>query len=395
MTNELRILMYTVYLPRQTDGASRSAHALVEAIGRHGVDVQLCTTDFAWTPLEAEAARRARLPIFHALGGHPLELSPGLASYLAAQVGRMDVVHFRGIFSICTAWGAALCRLKGIPYLISPLGNIVPSWKDRKSVNSGIFKFAYYHLIASRLVRAAYRVVCASVTEKQQWESLIDPRKLLVIPNGVGEQDFQPGSQLSEVLTRLGIPGKRYFLFLGYLSWVKGLDFLLRVWDRFSKAHPETVLVVAGGSDLDPAYGAQLRLSARTAGLPGSVIFPGPVSGEFKRGLLQNAIAVLLPSVRESFGNVVLESLAAGTPVLASQATPWSGLESGRVGRWIPASEEAWGIAMHDQASAQDPAGAERCRSWARDNFSWDSVALKYISLYEDAAARRPTEERS
>ena len=64
-------------------------------------------------------------------------------------------------------------------------------------------------------------------------------------------------------------------------------------------------------------------------------MFIGPVQGEQKEALYANAYLTVLPSHAESFGNVVMESLAQGTPVVASTNAPWQVLETERAGSWV------------------------------------------------------------
>jgi glycosyltransferase involved in cell wall biosynthesis len=70
-------------------------------------------------------------------------------------------------------------------------------------------------------------------------------------------------------------------------------------------------------------------------GLTDKVRFVGSVEGESKQQLYADAHLLILPSHSENFGNVVIESLAQGTPVIASIHTPWQVLDEERTGRWV------------------------------------------------------------
>lgn len=75
-------------------------------------------------------------------------------------------------------------------------------------------------------------------------------------------------------------------------------------------------------------------------GLSDKVEFLGLVTGDEKNRLYAGAKCLLLMSKSENFGNVIVESLAQGTPVIASWGTPWKLLEEKRIGWWIEAKAE-------------------------------------------------------
>ncbi len=125
-------------------------------------------------------------------------------------------------------------------------------------------------------------------------------------------------------------PGN-YFLFIGRLHPKKAVDNLIRAAAK-SEAflNSKYELMIAGKGK--PEYEARLRSLVSELGLEQRVRFVGQVEGAEKGRLLANARFTFMPSHSENFGIVVLESLAQGTPVVASHHTPWSSLETEKVG---------------------------------------------------------------
>ena len=114
---------------------------------------------------------------------------------------------------------------------------------------------------------------------------------------------------------------------------------------------------------------------------------PGVIRGEFKNALLQQSKCLLLPSYFESFGNVVLEALASGTPVIASIGTPWKSLEENDFGRWLPWDVKAWVEAIasiSEGESYHTDNFSKRSKKWVKDNFNWYNISDKYIDLYRE-----------
>ncbi|HRI59893.1 MAG TPA: glycosyltransferase, partial [Saprospiraceae bacterium] len=137
-----------------------------------------------------------------------------------------------------------------------------------------------------------------------------------------------------------------YLLYVGRIHPVKALDNLLdalALSKQFSDS--EFVLKIAGEDATD--YGVHLKKKAEGLGLQHKVHFLGQIEGAQKQRLYANAHFTVLPSHTENFGNVVIESLAQATPVIASRGTPWQMLETEQAGFWVPNDPENLAIAIN------------------------------------------------
>lgn len=129
-------------------------------------------------------------------------------------------------------------------------------------------------------------------------------------------------------------PKEKYLLFVGRLHPIKGIDFLLKgiaKTTEFLKSDYQLKIV----GDGEKAYVRSLKQLIDALGISHKVSFLGRVEGQAKNQLFANAYFLILPSLTENFGNVVLESLNQGTPVIASKGTPWQILEENKVGFWV------------------------------------------------------------
>lgn len=384
----MRLLLLSSYLPDPVDGESTSARALVRGLRARGVEVTVCTTDRGWPPGEREKARAEQVHLFHSFIARPLEYAPGLLAFLLRKLKSFEVVHFRGVFSLGLLLGAFLARRRGRPYVISPMGNRIPFWPERQKIRRGTGKYLFFKLLAQGALKGANRVVCASDLEMAILRRQLGSSNLMWIPNGVDLRAYQSPQDRGLLEERWGIgPEKEIFLFLGRLSPEKALEFLLEAWKGVATHRPEGILVLTGGDDSHPGYAVELRGRAQALGLNGRVLWLGPVKDEGKVALLQHSVCLVLPSYYESFGNVVLEALAAGTPVLASQGTSWECLEALGLGRWLPWDRQLWAGAMLG-AAAVGPAFkkyfAPRSRQWVAANFSWEVAADRYLRVYRE-----------
>jgi len=377
------------------DGASVSGRNLVRELRKSGCDVTVCTTDLGW-PRNLIGNNRDDYCIFHAHFSHILEIAPGSIAFFSTEMRYFDVVHFRGLYSLSTIIGSFFARRLGKPYIISPVGDRIPSWKERRAVSNGWIKYIYSRLLIRPTLSGAARIECASEMERDQIlvQLTIPGGKIGVIPNGVDIASYAIPAARTLLETKLGIkPGTTPFLYLGRLSKEKALEFLVVVWEKVIRQRKDSVLVIAGGNEINKEYIELLQGLVRSSWFSNSVLFPGSVSGELKNALLQHSCCLLLPSHRESFGNVVLEALASGTPVLASEGTPWKCLPANGLGHWLPWEADIWAKVMIEQGDRWKLVLGGRTLTapqWVIENFSWEHVAARYAAVYRQAVKLSP-----
>ena len=390
----MKLLIYSLYQPDFVDGASVSARALTQRFRDAGIDVSIWTTDIGWRKDQIPLDPCPHLRVYHACFSHSLEIAPKLFWHFCRQLRCYDLVHFRGIFSLGTCLGAFAARSLGCPYVISPLGNWPPLWKDRATVRRGTAKVLFFRLLCKQALEGASRVVCASEAERDCVQQVLPPARAISIPNGIDIADHASVLSRHDLFHRLGVPPDTHlFLFLGRLAPEKGLQFLLKAWEKTAMRLPDARLIIAGDASLNGAFERPLRLAVAKLTRPDTVTLPGAITGALKHSLLRHSCCLLLPSHRESFGNVVLEALSVGTPVLASVGTPWSSLESTGLGKWLPWDEDLWSdsmLAMAEIPSAARVQISSRSRQWVAANYSWDATAREYIRTYEEVLRANP-----
>ena len=174
------------------------------------------------------------------------------------------------------------------------------------------------------LVGNCQRVIAATEREKEELISHYDasPETITVIPCGVNLDLFQP---VDRVVARrqLGFDGNNIVLFVGRVEPLKGIDKLL-VAMSYLDDRQRARLVVIGGDGYQPEVERLQRLSQELR-IEDSVTFIGTVAQEDLSRYYSAADICVIPSYYESFGLVALESLACGTPIVATRV---GGIES-------------------------------------------------------------------
>jgi glycosyltransferase involved in cell wall biosynthesis len=113
------------------------------------------------------------------------------------------------------------------------------------------------------------------------------------------------------------------------------------------------------------------------------VRFLGYVVGERKRALLQQADVYAAPSHMESYGLAIVEALASGCPVVATNGTPWEELDSYRAGRWVAPDRTAFRDAIRAVVGRGRATFERGARALATEH-SWERRAREMVAAYED-----------
>jgi glycosyltransferase involved in cell wall biosynthesis len=201
------------------------------------------------------------------------------------------------------------------------------------------------------------------------------------LPNFVPDRDSLPAAASSNEFA-----DRPYFLYVGRLEAIKGVQTLLPV---FARLGGEAELLVAGTGSIEPS----LRVMAPAQG----VRFLGHQPMTVLRRLYQDAIAAIVPSLsHEVFPLVVLEALREGTPVLVRNrgALPEMARASG--GGWVWSHERE--LVTQIRTLLADPAlrnqlGAQG-EAHLRTNWSTKAHLDRYLRLISDLAIRKCTSLR-
>lgn len=359
------------YVPAWRHGGPILAvHGLCKALAARGHAVTVFTTDVHGdgrldVPLgEPVAVDGVEVRYFPAVLPRPY-WSSAMGAALAERTAGFDVVHLHSVFLWPTSAAARAAERADVPYVLSPRGMLVPELIARRG---RLRKLAWMLLAGRRTLERAAALHVTSELEAEEAARLGLPLPpMYVIPNGV---DLAPNGT--------GPQREPFLLFLGRVSWKKGLDRLIP-----ALAHvPGAVLKIAGNDE--EGLRPELERLAAGAGVAGRVEILGPVHGEEKDRLLRRASLLVLPSRSENFGNVVLEAMAAGCPVAVTPEVGLAGTvrETG-AGIVVPGEPAQLGGALRDLLA--DPARREEMGHRGRaaaERFGWAEVAREMEEMY-------------
>jgi glycosyltransferase involved in cell wall biosynthesis len=167
---------------------------------------------------------------------------------------------------------------------------------------------------------------------------------------------------------------------MGRIHKVKGFDILIKSFYEALKFDENMILLIAGKDD---GFKSELKKLRKVLNLKNRVFFVGDLYSENKVDFLSNADLFVLPSHTENFGIVYAESLATGTPIIASTNTPWSIVEEYDCGKWVENNVDETTKAMKEILLKDRETMRINSKKLAQE-FDWKNIAKEFKNLFEE-----------
>ena len=296
------------------------------------------------------------------------------------DIKQADIVQIQAIFSTPTPISLFFATLFKKPILLSPRGSFC-GW----GLNQGSrFKSLWTKLFISPFNSSIYwHATCQQ--EKDDIVKQFPDARVFIIPNGIDIKAFSYVNFLSkeaylQKYTEQTITPSKIIVSMGRLHKVKGFDILINSFVTILNTYTDAVLLIAGK---DVGEKAALELLIKAHSLSKQVFFVDEISGQDKVDFLANADLFVLPSHTENFGNVYIESLAAGTPIVASTNTPWQDVEVANCGKWVANTVKDTSTAML-KLLIQDRELMRINTKAMANNYEWQNIAIKFKETFEE-----------
>ena len=366
------LLSADCFYPAQLGGPSNAIYWQARALTQAGYDVTVVATSHhlppfmptnQWLTLDCGRVIYTKNPHFYAPLGH--------IWYGWHSIRKADVVHVNSLFYPASLSWVILSRLCGKPVVWSPHGEVSPSALT----------------IRPRLKRLLLWIM-------NGFRSSVVFHATSLMEAGHIQLQFGSNVRVVTIHNRMTLPKPvvttgsitPYLLFIGRLHPIKAIDRLLEALGQSQVFRKSDYKLIIAGPIVDKTYGQTLIELVNRLQLSQKVSWIGQIIGEQKEILYANARLTILPSHTENFGNVVIESLAQGTPVVASTQTPWQLLETERAGSWVnndPTSLQTVIDAYMTMPMADYQGYRKRAIELARQQFDNQCGALEWKRLYE------------
>ena len=377
--SDLRIALFSGNYNYVRDGANQALNRLVAYLLRQGATVRVYspTTE---SPAFEPAGDLISLPSVSIPGRAEYRLSTGLPSSVRADLAEFDpnIVHISSP-DIAAHRAVSWARRRKIP--------VVASVHTRFETYLSYYNLEFFEPLIRAIMRRIYRRCDALLVPAQSTAAVLRAQRMNKLiymwTRGVDREQFNPGRRDIEWRRSLGVADHELaVMFLGRLVLEKGLDVFAETVDLLvQRKVPHRPLVIGDG----PARN-WFEQHMPTG------IFVGQLVGSDLARAVASSDVFLNPSVTEAFGNVTLEAMACGLPVVAAAATGATNLvRDGETGMLVePGDVEGFAEALETYARKPDlrrqhgEAGLEYARTQ-----DWDEINGAVLKTYLRVIERR------
>jgi glycosyltransferase involved in cell wall biosynthesis len=227
--------------------------------------------------------------------------------------------------------------------------------------------------------RAAHMITVAGALKTYLRDMGVADERVTVLRNGVDLAFFHPAEDRDALRDRLGFAGRSVLLSVGHLIERKGHHLAIEAMRDL----PDKMLVIAGDGHEETA----LRADVERWGLGDRVVFAGRLGQEALREHYQAADALVLASSREGWANVLLESMACGTPVVATPVDGTPEVVADNAGGQLTADRTASAIVEAVRRLFGDLPARTATRRYA-EKFSWDDTSQGQRDIFRRAVGQ-------
>lgn len=289
-------------------GPTMSVSMLSEQLLKAGVEVEVYTTtangktELPVIPNQTVVIDGVTVTYFKRLTKDHSHFSPALLKRLWNNARSFDLVHIHAWWNLVSVFSCLVALLRGVPVVLSARGTLSSYSFQNKNIGP---KWLIHHLLGKKLMDRC-DVHVTSQREKIAMENLIHPKSITVLPNFVKlpVKKLYPENPDADHLR---------LLFFSRVEEKKGLDIL---FNALALVKEPFHLTIAG--DGNEEYIKYLKTIAANNYLDEKITWAG-FQSENKFDVLHNHDLFVLPSHDENFGNVVIECLSTGTPVLITK----------------------------------------------------------------------------
>ena len=342
----MKILHVTHKMDPKTGGVSQAVLNIVEGLSELGVKNEVLSLD---SPLDISIGISTHpVGTGRQLWGYSKKLRPWLISNLP----NYDIVIIHGMWLyysfITNKIGKQLKQNGDSRYrdwtkfriFLMPHGMLDPYFQKAKGRRlKSIRNNLYWKIIEQNIVNNVDGILFTCREENilaRQTFKQYNPKRELVVGLGVKKPPAYDPKMEEEFIKKCPkLSGKvPYILFLSRIHPKKGVDMLIRAYEKISQKsqeHSKFPKLVIAGPGLESLYGLEMqKMVNNSPTIRNSVFFPGMLTGNAKWGAFYNSSFFVLPSHQENFGIAVVEAMACGkSVVLTRQVNIWREIVDG------------------------------------------------------------------
>lgn len=294
------------------------------------------------------------------------------------DIKEADIIHIQAVFNTPVIASLFFAVFFKKPILLSPRGSF---GKWSLTQGSSLKSFWLKYLIKPFAKKIVWHAT--SLQEEKEILDIFKNAKTVVIPNGIKFPQRELNYKQEKLLQVFNIQSQRInklIISMGRIHKKKRFDILILSFKKILKKYPNSFLLIAGKDEGERSSLEKLIIKEN---LINNTFFIGEVQGKVKVEFYTHADVFVLPSENENFGNVYAESLACGTPIVASLNTPWEEIEKAQCGKWVANTVDATSDAVLELLKQNKQELSLNAKKYIK-KYAWESVAKKFNNCYEE-----------
>lgn len=375
-------------------GVVRAAEGMATSLVASGHQVTVLTTDaLDQTTRSIEATEET-------IDGVRIFRRPNLSTRLRGQLNlstprsmkrtavailpTVDILHVHEFRTVENLLVTPVAQALGIPIVLSPHGTL------NMSTGRGRLKAAWDRLLSPAVAQGIDHVIALTETElnevRETWARFgkrQKPTKFGVVPNGVHLKEFIELPPADGFRHRYGLGDAPTVLFLGRLQARKGVDVLVRAFQRAKVEHARLLIV-------GPDEGMLSQLRALAAG-DSRIVCTGYLGSDERLKALAASDVFALPARGEGLSLALLEALAAGMPALISPGCNMPEVETAGAGFVADATTDAVAVKLRGLLVDADLRArmGMAARQLVAEKYTWERVAMQLELVYQEVQHSR------
>ena len=299
------------------------------------------------------------------------------------------------IFDVHDLHGWQLKKIIKKPYVVQVPSTYSEAWEKLKMNSSFHFNSAYIlsfvgSLILPKVQKSISKnsnkviAICENTKDWLVKDYDITEEKITVIPAGIDVNRFNPSNDGKRWRKKLNITDKKVVLCMAKLTYLKGIHYLIEAFKKISDQYKDTMLIIAGSGN--KAEEKRLRNLVVSLAIKDKVIFTGWVNYSDAPYLHAASDVFVHPSLLEGTPLVILEAMATGKPVIATNIAGVPDMitdgidgflvEEKNVGQIV----EKLSVLLDDEVLCRKI--GENARKKVEEKFSWDTIAEQILGVY-------------
>jgi glycosyltransferase involved in cell wall biosynthesis len=383
--NPIKILHNTTTIGKTSFGIGQISVSLAQAqyALKHDVSIWCLDNDenIRWASRK-HGFPAERITGFKIFGPRSLWFSPGVKRHARSdKYAIFDIVHQHGIWTGASSATLIFSKKKKVPTIIAPHGSLnqwvlhLSRWKKKIAL-------AAYERDNLRLASCLH---ATSVSEISDFRNFGLHNPIAYIENGIQEKYLSVEGNAGRFREQNSVTGnKRILLFLSRISPKKGLTMLVEAINSIPDDFADWQLIIAGIEEFN--HKQEVESMVKQLNLEDRIKIIGPLFDREKNDAFAAAELFILPSYSEGSPMVVLDSLAAGVPVITTKASSWGDLADYNCGWWTDISTPAITNALQEAVimTAENlKQMGEQGKKLIASKYTWPQLAQKTLRLYD------------